>query len=129
MVDLADRVLRDPPLDVKLFIGGECVDAASGRTFESRGPATNQVIARVAEADAADVDRAVRAARRAFDEGPWPRIPVSERAAILLRMAQGIRDRLHDLARLETLDTGKPIRESISLDIPAPPTTSSISLS
>ena len=81
-------------------------------------PATGEAIAKVAEADYADVDRAVAAARRAFDQGPWPRMPVAERSAILLKVAAGIRARLPELARLESLDTGKPIRESSTLDIP-----------
>jgi aminomuconate-semialdehyde/2-hydroxymuconate-6-semialdehyde dehydrogenase len=105
-------------LDVKLFIDGQYVDALDGKTFDSRNPATGEVIAKVAEANAADVDRAVRAARKAFDEGPWPRMSVADRSAILMKVAQGIRNRLQDLAELESLDTGKPIRESLNLDIP-----------
>ena len=105
-------------LDVKLFIDGAYVDAQSGKTFESVNPATGEVIARVAEAGKADVDRAVAAARRAFDHGPWPRMAVAERAAILMKLAAGIKARVRELSELESLDTGKPIRESSHLDIP-----------
>ncbi len=105
-------------LDVKLFIDGAYVDAQSGTTFESVNPATGEVIAHVAEASKADVDVAVAAARRAFDHGPWPRMSVAERSAILMKIAAGIRARVPALSELESLDTGKPIRESSHLDIP-----------
>jgi acyl-CoA reductase-like NAD-dependent aldehyde dehydrogenase len=68
---------RTGVLDVKLFIDGKYVDAISGKTFDDVNPATGELIARVAEADYADVDLAVKAARKAFDEGPWPRMPVA----------------------------------------------------
>ena len=105
-------------LDVKLFIDGAYVDAVGGKTFESVNPATGDVIARVAEAGKADVDRAVAAARKAFDEGPWPRMTVAARSAILMKIAAGIKARVRELSELESLDTGKPIRESSHLDIP-----------
>jgi aminomuconate-semialdehyde/2-hydroxymuconate-6-semialdehyde dehydrogenase len=105
-------------LDVKLFIDGQYVDAQDGKTFQSHNPATGEVIAHVAEASAADVDRAVRAARKAFDEGPWPRMPVAERSALLMKVADGIRKRIPEMAELESLDAGKPIRESSNLDVP-----------
>lgn len=105
-------------LDIKLFIDGKYVDALSGKTFDSLNPATGEVIAKVAEADYADVDLAVAAARRAFDDGPWPRMPVAERSAILMKLAAGIKKRIPELSELESLDTGKPIRESSHLDIP-----------
>ncbi len=105
-------------LDIKLFIDGAYVDALSGKTFESRNPATNEVIAHVAEAGSADVDRAAKAARRAFEDGRWSKRKVGERVAILKRFADGIRRNLRDLAELETLDTGKPIRESFGFDVP-----------
>ena len=109
---------RTGVLDVKLFIDGKYVDALSGKTFDDVNPATGEVIARVAEADYADVDLAVKAARRAFDEGPWPKMPVAERSAILMKLAAGIKKRIPELSELESLDTGKPIRESSHLDIP-----------
>ena len=109
---------RTGVLDVKLFIDGKYVDAQSGKTFDDVNPATGEVIARVAEAGYADVDLAVKAARRAFDEGPWPKMPVAERSAILMKLAAGIKKRIPELSELESLDTGKPIRESSHLDIP-----------
>jgi aminomuconate-semialdehyde/2-hydroxymuconate-6-semialdehyde dehydrogenase len=109
---------RTGVLDVKLFIDGKYVDAISGKTFDDVNPATGELIARVAEADYADVDLAVKAARKAFDEGPWPRMPVAERSAILMKLAAGIKARIPEWSELESLDTGKPIRESSHLDIP-----------
>ena len=72
----------------QLFIDGQWVPAKSGKTFETINPATEEVIAQVAEGDAADVDLAVRAARHAFDEGPWPRMNARERGRIMLRLAE-----------------------------------------
>lgn len=76
------------PVDVKLtklLIDGEFVDAASGKTFPTIDPRSEQVIAEVAEGDAEDIDRAVRAARKAFDHGPWPKMPAHKRGEILLK--------------------------------------------
>lgn len=104
--------------EMRLFIGGLWTDAHSGRTFESLNPATGEPLATVQEADHEDVDRAVRAARDAFDRGPWPRMAAAERCRILNRIAEIILARKEELARLESLDTGKPIRESLEIDIP-----------
>lgn len=103
--------------DVRLFINGGFRDARSGRTFPDTNPATGQVIARVAEADREDVADAAAAARRAFDEGPWPRLKVAERAAILRRIAEGVLKRKEELAQLESLDTGKAMREALDFDL------------
>src|SRR5260370_24314648 len=94
-----------------MLIDGEWVPARSGKTFEVRNPATDEVLARVPEAAAEDVDRAVKAARRAFDEG-WRDVTAQERGRILLRLAEVIRRELTRLAELETLNSGKPIVES-----------------
>ena len=75
-------------LDVKLFIDGKYVDAAERKDVRERNPATDEVIANVAEADTRDVDLAVSAARHAFDEGPWPKMPVAERSAIFMKVAR-----------------------------------------
>jgi aldehyde dehydrogenase (NAD+)/betaine-aldehyde dehydrogenase len=96
----------------QMLIGGEWVAAASGETFETRDPATGDVVAVVPRARAADVERAIAAARRAFESGPWPATPPAERGRILMRIAHGIRAQLEELARLETLDTGKPLRQA-----------------
>ncbi len=102
----------------RLFIDGRFVDAASGETFDSINPTTNEPFARVAKAGRADVEAAVRAARRAFDEGPWPRMSPAERKKVLYRIADGIEARAEELARLESTDMGKPIAEAREKDVP-----------
>jgi len=102
----------------KLFIGGRWSDARSGRTFETTNPATGETLARVAEADEADVEAAVSAARRAFDEGPWPKMGAAERGRLLWRIADLLMQHADEVARIETLDNGKPIFESRQVDIP-----------
>jgi betaine-aldehyde dehydrogenase len=101
----------------RLYIGGEWQDAASGRTFDTVNPATGEVLTQVAEGAAEDVDRAVKAARAAFEGGKWPAMSARERGKILYRMAELIDQRLDELARLETLDNGKPFREARGIDI------------
>ena len=102
----------------KLFIGGRWSDARSGRTFETTNPATGETLARVAEADETDVETAVSAARRAFDEGPWPKMGAAERGRLLWRIADLLMQHADEVARIETLDNGKPIFESRQVDIP-----------
>lgn len=101
---------------VRNFIDGEFVDGSTGATFESVSPIDNEVIATVAEADATDVDRAVAAARRAFED--WSRWSPEDRADVLHKVADGIEERLEELARTETLDMGKPIADARSKDMP-----------
>ncbi|UXU76662.1 MULTISPECIES: aldehyde dehydrogenase [unclassified Paracoccus (in: a-proteobacteria)] len=100
------------------FIDGKFVDALSGKTFDSINPATGAVLTRVAECDAADVDRAVSAARRAFQDGRWSRKPPGERKAVLLRLADLIRANLEELALLDSLDMGKLVRDAATIDAP-----------
>ncbi len=102
----------------KLLINGEWCDAASGRTFETMNPATEEVIAHVAEADEADVNRAVASARKAFDEGPWSKMSATERGRLLYKLADLIDENKKELASLETLDNGKPLGESLKADLP-----------
>ncbi len=102
----------------KLLINGEAVDAASGRTYTTFNPATEEPICVVAEAGPEDVDRAVRAARAAFEGGPWPKLRPAERQKILFRLGDLILEHGDELARLETLDNGKPIFESRQIDVP-----------
>jgi aldehyde dehydrogenase (NAD+) len=99
-----------------LFINGEFVDG-HGRSFKTISPSTEEVLAEVAEADEADVDTAVRAARRAYTR-VWSRMPGRERAKYLYRIARIIQERGRELAVLESLDNGKPIRESRDVDVP-----------
>ena len=102
----------------KLIIDGQAVDSVSGRTFETRNPATEELVTTVAEAGVEDVDLAVRAARKAFDEGPWRRMKASERGRILHKLGDLILANAEELGRLETLDNGKPIFESKLIDAP-----------
>jgi acyl-CoA reductase-like NAD-dependent aldehyde dehydrogenase len=103
----------------KMLIGGKWVASASGKTFDTVNPATGEVLARVAEGDQEDVERAVRAARRAFDEGGWAASKPAERTRLLLRIADLIEQHADELAQLETLDNGKSINESRNVDVPA----------
>ncbi len=100
------------------LIGGRFVEAASGETFDSRNPATGEVLARVAACGAEDVDRAVRAARAAFDSGVWSRAAPGDRKAVLLRLAALIRENAEELALLDSLDMGKPIADALAVDVP-----------
>ena len=101
----------------ELFIGGKWVKPKSGKYFDTINPATEQKLARIAEANAADVDSAVKAARKAF-EGPWGKMPASERAKYIFRIARLMQEKARELAVIETMDGGKAIRESRDIDIP-----------
>src|SRR5271155_243672 len=101
--------LRKPK---QLLIGGKWVPAKSGKTFEVVNPANELVIGSVAEGDKADVDEAVKAARKAFEEGPWPRLSPHARTRLLLKVADLIHHHAEELAELVTLEGGKPINES-----------------
>ena len=102
----------------QLFINGQWCDAASGKTFETPNPATGETLARVAEGDAEDINRAVRAARRAFQEGPWGRMTPSERGRIIWRIGDLILEHADELAQLESLDNGKPFAVARAADVP-----------
>jgi aldehyde dehydrogenase (NAD+) len=104
--------------DKLLLIDGQHVASLGGRTFNTLNPATEQVIATIAEGNADDVDRAVAAARRAF-EGPWRTMRASERGQILLRLAELMKQHADEIAELESLDAGKPISGVLRQDIPA----------
>jgi aminomuconate-semialdehyde/2-hydroxymuconate-6-semialdehyde dehydrogenase len=105
-------------ITVRHFIDGEWADSADGATFESVSPIDNTVIARVARGANADADRAVDAARRAFDLGPWPRMNPAARKKIMHAAAALIEERLEEFAAAETRDMGKPISESRTKDVP-----------
>ncbi|HLU26562.1 MAG TPA: aldehyde dehydrogenase family protein [Longimicrobiales bacterium] len=106
------EIMLDRQAPGRLFVGGEWVDPVEGRTFETRFPATGEVLAEVAEAGPADVDAAVTAARQAFESGPWPRMDAADRGALLWKLADAIEARSEALVRLEVLDNGKPYREA-----------------
>lgn len=103
----------------QLLINGRWVDSASGKFFAVTNPATNLVIAEVAEAGPEDVSSAVAAARKAFEEGPWSRMSAAERGRCLYRVAQLLRERAESLAVLETTNAGKPISQTRVVDLPA----------
>jgi len=100
------------------FINGAWVPAKSGKTFETVNPATEEVLAEVAEGDAADVDAAVQAARAALESGPWSRMDARDRGRLLYRLADLIEEELDELAVLESLDNGKPVRDAKTADLP-----------
>ncbi|XVF14125.1 hypothetical protein REPUB_Repub09cG0030300 [Reevesia pubescens] len=102
----------------QLLINGQFVDSASGKTFSTLDPRTGDVIAQVAEADVEDVNRAVAAARKAFDKGPWPKMTAYERSRIMFRFADLLEKHTEEIAALETWDNGKPYEQAANLDIP-----------
>ncbi len=110
------RAVVDIAPSYGLFIDGEFAEAAGGKVFKTVSPASEEVLSEVAHAAAEDVDRAVRAARKAFEK--WSALPGAERAKYLFRIARIIQERSRELAVLETLDNGKPIRESRDSDLP-----------
>jgi acyl-CoA reductase-like NAD-dependent aldehyde dehydrogenase len=111
-------VVEQRSIETRLFIDGAFAEAASGRTFATLDPATGDEIAHVAAAGTADVDRAVGAARRAFDEGPWGRTTPSDRAKTLRKLAALLRENADTLAALESRDAGKPFKETSFRDVP-----------
>src|ERR1700692_2676505 len=102
----------------KLLINGKWVEAASGKTFATYNPATGEVLARVAEGDREDIDRAVKSARAAFETGPWSKITASERGRMIWKLADLIEENLEEFAEIESLDNGKPLKIARVADIP-----------
>jgi aldehyde dehydrogenase (NAD+) len=111
------RAVVDIRSSYGLFVGGEFVDPTDGRSFKTVNPATEEVLAEVAEASAEDVDRAVRAARRAYDR-VWSTLSGRDRSKYLFRIARILQERGRELAVLESIDNGKPIKESRDVDVP-----------
>ena len=110
-VTQAIPITRHPYADgsyKQMLIDGKWVDAASGKRFETHNPATGELLATVAEGDAEDINRAVAAARRAF-EGPWSKVKPFERQALLLKLADLVEKNFEELSQLDTLDMGAPI--------------------
>ncbi|EMI9088339.1 MULTISPECIES: aldehyde dehydrogenase [unclassified Bacillus (in: firmicutes)] len=104
--------------DAKLFIDGQYVDSVCGETFDTFNPATNRKLASVVKANEEDTKRAIDVAERTFKSGIWSKMPVEERSDILCKMSDLIMERVDELAYIETLDVGKPIKESKGFDIP-----------
>ncbi len=121
-------VLAQPTLDrsvtdflsgsKKMLIDGKWVDAVSGKTFATYDPSTGEVLARVAEGDREDIERAVRAARRAFETGPWSKLTASQRGRLIWKLADLLEQHLEEFAQLETLDNGKPVAVARVADVP-----------
>lgn len=118
MATVASPVAKPQIRQTECFIGGRWTPADSGKTFDTINPATEDVIAQVAEGDAADVDAAARAARDALEHGPWGKMDARDRGRLLWKLADLIESELDELAALETLDNGKPIRDSRAADLP-----------
>lgn len=112
------RRARFNTLQTKMLIDGQWRESASGKTFATINPATEEVITQVSEGDAADIDLAVKAARKAFDSGPWSKTDARDRGRMLNKLADLIETHIDELAELETLDNGKPISESRNGDLP-----------
>jgi len=111
----ADTFVRS---DHKLLIDGEWVEAASGKSFPTINPATEETLTEVAWGEKQDIDRAVRAARRAFaDDSPWRRMNASDRGRLIWRIAELIEENADELAMLETLDNGKPFAIALAADV------------
>ena len=112
---------KDLPVQIKqtkMLINGIWQNSASGKTFETLNPATGEVIAKVAEGDKADVDKAVIAARHAFEKGPWRKMNARERGRILYKFADLVEKNKEELAKLESLDNGKPLADAMAADLP-----------
>ena len=116
---MATDVTSKVNLQTDLFIDGEFIPSVSGRRFVSTNPATGEKLAEVAEAGKEDLDRAVVAARRAFESGPWAAMKPRQRGRILMKAAEMLLSRAEEFGRVETLDNGKPIFEASRVDMPA----------
>lgn len=110
-----EKFLAEPK---KLYINGDFVSSVAEKTFQTLNPATGEVLATVYEGQKEDIDLAVRAARAAFDQGPWKKMNPSQRSRLMYKLADLMEENKEELAQLETLDNGKPIRETTMADIP-----------
>ena len=102
----------------KMFINNQWVDSASGKTFPVYNPATGEVLAKVAEGDREDINRAVKAARKAFDSGPWADMTASERGRLIWKLGDLLEQHAEEFSQLESLDNGKPLSVARAADIP-----------
>ena len=117
-VQLDDKVTSFVGKKQKMLINGKWVEAASGKTFPTYNPASGEVLSHVAEGDREDIDRAVKAARAAFEKGPWAKISPSERGRMMWRLADLIEKHTEEFAQLESLDNGKPLKIARIADLP-----------
>jgi len=118
VVPLTDNVSRFVAKTRQMLINGKWVDAASGKTFPTYNPATGDVLANVAEGDKEDINRAVAAARAAFDSGPWSKATPSKRSKLMWKLADLIEKHAEEFAQLESLDNGKPVNVARAADVP-----------
>ncbi|MFZ0739848.1 MAG: aldehyde dehydrogenase family protein [Candidatus Acidiferrales bacterium] len=118
VVQLDDKVTRYVAETRKMLINGKWVAAASGKTFKTFNPATGDVLANIAEGDREDINRAVGAARAAFDSGPWTKMSPSERGRLIWKLGDLIEKNLEEFAQLESLDNGKPLTIARIADVP-----------
>jgi phenylacetaldehyde dehydrogenase len=117
-VHMDDKVSNYISKNRKMLINGQWVEAASGKTFPTYNPATGEILARVAEGDREDIERAVKAARAAFETGPWSRMTASERGRLIWKLADLLEQNLEEFAELEMLDNGKPLKIARVADVP-----------
>jgi len=117
-IRLEENVTRFVAQPRQMLINGKWVNAASGKTFPTYNPATGEVLAQVAEGDREDINRAVAAARAAFESGPWSKLTPSERGRLIWKLADLIEKHTDELAQLESLDNGKPFAIARIADIP-----------
>ena len=117
-VHMDDKVTSYVSKNRKMLINGQWVEAASGKTFPTYNPATGEVLARVAEGDREDIDRAVKAARAAFETGPWSKMTPSERGRLIWKLGDLLEQNLEEFAELEMLDNGKPLKIARVADVP-----------
>ncbi len=117
-VRMDDKVTSYISKNRKMLINGQWVEAASGKTFPTYNPATGEVLARVAEGDREDIDRAVKAARAAFETGPWSKMTPSERGRVIWKLGDLLEQNLEEFAELEMLDNGKPLKIARVADVP-----------
>lgn len=118
IVNLKEKVEKFLQGKKRLYINGEFVESKSQKTFDTYNPATGETLATVCEARAEDIDQAVRAAKKAFDEGPWSKMSAAQRSRLMYKLADLMEENSEELAQLETLDNGKPIRETTNADVP-----------
>ena len=118
MVPPEDKVMDFVSRRHKMLINGKWVEAASGKTFPTYNPATGEVLAQVAEGDREDINRAVQAARAAFEQGPWPKLTTSERGRLIWKIGDLLEENLEEFAELESLDNGKPVKVARAADVP-----------
>ena len=118
LVEPDNRVMDFVSKKHKMLINGKWVDAASGKTFPTYNPATGEVLAQVAEGDREDIDRAVKAARAAFETGPWSKMTPSERGRLIWKLADLLEENPEEFAALESLDNGKPLKVARAADVP-----------